>query len=211
METNDRSSQPCDCKREGHIAEYRCLDCGPVVVRCHSCIRDCHRHLFLHRIERWDHPRFLTSNLFDLGLKLYLGHNGEPCPNLSEVDASPLKTTTSAAMAPVDTPKRPDKRSSEKIFVTHVHGMCPVAIRYCQCPLHLSHVCQLLRAGLVPGSPERPESAFHVDLLGLYHTLNMESGLNMYDFYKTMVRRTNNAFRKDVPVRTRAFHAHLTY
>lgn len=198
MEVDQQSTRPCGCGREGHIAEYRCLDCDHRPVKCRKCILNAHRALSLHRIEVWDSNRFATTSLFDLGHVMHLGHSGDPCPNLSNDPlAEPAESDSTCPANPAIVGSR---RNAEQISVVHTRGIRPVAIRYCACLEAPSHIRQLLQVGLVPGSPKRPETAFSIDMLGLYHTLNMESGLSMYNFYKTLVRRTDNIFTKDVPV-----------
>ncbi|KDQ05650.1 hypothetical protein BOTBODRAFT_97118, partial [Botryobasidium botryosum FD-172 SS1] len=201
MEINPRAAQPCSCNREGSTALYRCLDCDHHPVKCKVCTLSTHQHLALHRIERWDGNHFAATSLFDLGHILYLGHDGDPCPCVS-VDPAP-----SPDLAPVG-----NKRSSEQISVVHTQGIRSVAIRYCICPgSKAPHVNQLLRAGLVPGTPDRPETAFSIEALGLFHTLNMESGIGMYDYYKTLVRRTDNVFTQDVPDRYNQFRVAMRF
>ncbi|KDQ11834.1 hypothetical protein BOTBODRAFT_76762, partial [Botryobasidium botryosum FD-172 SS1] len=104
--------------------------------------------------------------LFNLGHILYLGHDGNPCPQSNQTEP----------------------QSAGEISVAHVHGIHPVRVQYCACMNGASHVCQLLRVGLVPGTPSRPETAYTIDVLEQFHTLNMESGTNMYDFHKSLVR-----------------------
>ncbi|KDQ05827.1 hypothetical protein BOTBODRAFT_95750, partial [Botryobasidium botryosum FD-172 SS1] len=188
MESNPRTQRPCVCNRDTP-AVYRCMDCDHSNVRCQACILDSHRQLSLHRIEEWKEGHFARKTLFDLGHVLYLGHDGVPCPELTQT-------------AP---------RTAEEISIAHVHGIHPVRLRYCVCVGGPSHVCQLLRAGFVPGTPNRPETAYSIDVLALFHTLNMESGINMYDFHKSLVRRTDNVFRQDVPDRYAQFRVAMRF
>lgn len=65
------------CPLEG---KWRCRDCFGGALLCRGCCRRTHLYLPLHRIERWNAKFFEPSALWDVGVRLYLGHQGGPCP-----------------------------------------------------------------------------------------------------------------------------------
>jgi len=66
-----------DC--HAHPAKWRCLTCSSNVF-CRSCCRQRHALDLFHNIERWTGQYFQTSCLWEVGARLYMGHNGKPCP-----------------------------------------------------------------------------------------------------------------------------------
>jgi len=60
---------------------WRCRDCFGETDQCSACFR--HRHQFLpfHRVENWTGSHFQPAWLCQVGVEIYLGHNGKPCPS----------------------------------------------------------------------------------------------------------------------------------
>ena len=61
-------------------AVWRCLDCMDKRAVCVLCIRTSHANSILHRIEKWNGRYYQKGALWQVGVKLYIGHNGFPCP-----------------------------------------------------------------------------------------------------------------------------------
>lgn len=59
---------------------WRCVDCLGRPLYCRTHCRDSHSKLISHRIQRWTGRFFLDSQIWEVGVKLYLGHAGAPCP-----------------------------------------------------------------------------------------------------------------------------------
>lgn len=102
------SSSTCqnivDLKRSD-VQLWRCVDCFGQPVYCASCMRDTHRKLPFHRIESWQHGAsiesiitenflpgaptnfgfFRRSSLYNIGLQVGLGHDGDICPRTSSL------------------------------------------------------------------------------------------------------------------------------
>jgi hypothetical protein len=66
-----------DCLLAG---QWRCRDCFGGVVLCRGCCRRRHERLPFHQQEIWTGSFFTAAFLWEAGLRLYLGHNGDPCP-----------------------------------------------------------------------------------------------------------------------------------
>ncbi|KAI0666069.1 hypothetical protein C8Q78DRAFT_1072584 [Trametes maxima] len=167
--------------RRGHqfdkcaVYYYRCLDCNTLAPHCSTCILSLHKGVnfprSLHRVERWNGRFFEAINLADLGLVVDLGHEGTQCP-----DPAPVRA----------------------IMVFHVNGYHTVNIRLCGCLTDISSDSppawrQFLRADWFPATQKRPATAFTIEVLKLFHELNLKAKTNAYDFYQTLLRRTDNS------------------
>ena len=60
---------------------WRCLDCIDLRPTCVLCCRDSHQNNLFHRIEKWNGRCYQKASLWQVGVKIYAGHNGQPCPN----------------------------------------------------------------------------------------------------------------------------------
>ncbi|KAA1476902.1 hypothetical protein DENSPDRAFT_785705, partial [Dentipellis sp. KUC8613] len=76
-------------------ALWRCKDCLGQPVECDVCCVDRHCHLPFHRVEKWQGDFYGPAWLRDAGLKLHLGHGGNPCPCASAV--TPENPTSSSS------------------------------------------------------------------------------------------------------------------
>lgn len=63
--------------REG---SWRCRDCIGNGCHCIQCFRDIHRLQPFHRVEHWNGTHFDPAWLCQVGVEIYLGHGGKPCP-----------------------------------------------------------------------------------------------------------------------------------
>ena len=64
----------------------------------------------------------------------------------------------------------------------------------------LEPFCQLLRVSWYPASILRPKTVFTFDLLDTYHKASMQGKLNLYDFYTTIMQKTDNCGHLKVKV-----------
>jgi hypothetical protein len=60
-------------------AVWRCLDCSNKNPTCVLCCRESHKQYLFHRIEKWNGRFYQKGALWQVGVKIFLGHNGEPC------------------------------------------------------------------------------------------------------------------------------------
>ena len=59
---------------------WQYLDCSNKMPVCVLCCRNAHKHNIFHRVEKWNGWFFQKGGLWQVGIKIYLGHNGKPCP-----------------------------------------------------------------------------------------------------------------------------------
>ena len=68
----------CPCGQR--IATWRCKTCSGGRLLCSECCRNAHMFLPFHRVELWNGRYFEVGALWQIGLKLHLGHEGLVCP-----------------------------------------------------------------------------------------------------------------------------------
>lgn len=159
---------------------YRCRDCVNHFLMCKHCIINAHQDNPLHRIDCWQDGYFVRTELSKLGLRVYLGHGGQRCPN------------------------RPKKQGAKTtLTVVHTSGIHAVKIRWCSCLYRANdRLGQLISHGLFPGSPEESHlrSAFSIEVLRSFHMHSSNSNEAGKDFIATIGGMTNSAFPGDVKV-----------
>jgi hypothetical protein len=108
---------------------------------------------------------------------VHLGHNGYPCP-------IPGYTV-------------------DDFTVINTSGVHSVDVQFCGCygTVGGSHPrIQLLRAGLLPSTHTRPISAFTFDVLDSFHLLTLQGKTSAYDFYLSLVHKSDNTGLLDTKV-----------
>ncbi|KAG6809103.1 hypothetical protein H0H92_001589 [Tricholoma furcatifolium] len=160
---------------------FQCKDCLTREFYCSDCIVKTHVNVPLHRLQRWNGKFFESSSLYDLGLRVQLGHDGGPCV-------------------------LPEKGPSEFIILD-LNGAHRVSIDYCGCSPSLLHKrTQILRAQWFPATQDRPRTAFTFSCLKFFHELTLQGKTTVYDFFKTLMRRTDNCQLGEMLCRYQEFH-----
>ncbi|KAJ6529050.1 hypothetical protein DFH09DRAFT_1412508 [Mycena vulgaris] len=172
----DHAAHPrCVCDHpacDGGLAEVRCMDCDGCEGLSVKCIVRDHQRSPLHRVERWnwDEGFYENVSLKKLGLQFYLGRELHPdriCPH-------------------------PKRAPGKKFVVIDTKGLHEVELYYCNCGKGPSFAVQLLRMRWLPSTGGLPRTAATFNVLRLYHLLSLESKCSMGEFYKSLVRLTNN-------------------
>lgn len=116
--------------------------------------------------KRWNDTYFSNETLQNIGLEVQLGHDGADCaaPVAKSVDFEVLDTS----------------------------GQHTVTISFCGCPGAAHPRVQLLRSQWFPASMSRPNTAFTFDVLNTFQLLNLQGKISAYDFYLSLVRKTDN-------------------
>ena len=73
-----------------------------------------------------------------------------------------------------------------------MNGAHEVDVRFCGCVDACDPYLQLLRIGWYPATILRPRTAFTFNLLSTIHELTLQSKINLYDVYHTILRVTSN-------------------
>src|SRR5258705_4494094 len=59
---------------------WRYKDCANKKAVCMLCCRNAHKHDLFHYVEKWNGRFYLQGALWQVGVKIHLGHDGKPCP-----------------------------------------------------------------------------------------------------------------------------------
>jgi hypothetical protein len=116
--------------------------------------------------QRWNGDFFAKDSLQNLGLRYQLGHSGGRCP------------------CPEPGPKN--------FVVFDISGPHWISVDYCRCGT-LPNYVQLLREKWFPATLSRPQTVFTFDCLEMFHELTLQGKTSLYDYYHTLLRRSDNA------------------
>ncbi len=130
-------------------------------------------------VQEWDGEKFCGSSLEKLGLKVQVGHGRGTCSHPSLV--------------------------GRRILICDSTGMYTHRVKFCKCIDPDSGELtpewrQLMRMGWFPATTERPETVFTFRLLKTFQELNFQAKTNLYDYWKTLERITDNSGGSDIPV-----------
>ena len=117
--------------------------------------------------QKWNGNFFNKGSLRNLGLSYQFGHSGGVCP------------------CPLAGPK--------DFVVFNITGPHFVTFKYCNCGEQpLSNWTQLLHERWFPTTLSRPKMAFTFDCLETFHELTLQGKTNLFDYYHTLLQRSNN-------------------
>ncbi|KAJ7029541.1 hypothetical protein C8F04DRAFT_962701 [Mycena alexandri] len=155
---------------------HRCDDCFMDALFCTPCMVRLHSDNPFHVIKTWNGIFFVGTTLWELGLRIQLGHKrAEVCPGTSARTAEEWEKIKDVTFCVVD-----DKVIHE------------VGLDFCTCGGAQPHQIQLLCACLYPSTTVRPSSAATFHVLRRFHKLSFESKCSAYEFYNALARETNN-------------------
>ena len=220
----EREAPPSDmlcsiCKIKG--LAWRCLDCVGGCSCCTSCLRHLHQRLPFHRIQSWDGSCFQPAWLYQAGVELHLGHDGERCPanqpdeedDLSDKGVPWLSAAPSVDQddewedVPFPEGDRPTlsagfpvyKKRHHKLLVDRT-GVHPMQVNLCHCPDAESQDLQYMATGLFPSSFLEVETAFTFTLLDDLRMDNLECKTAVQNFWHRLRRITAPLQPESVPV-----------
>ncbi|KAJ7705157.1 hypothetical protein B0H14DRAFT_2181909, partial [Mycena olivaceomarginata] len=70
------------CKESDGL--YRCDHCTGQALWCEACCLIIHRTCPFHCPKKWNGKFFKKIDLDKLGLTIFFGHGGDPCPSISD-------------------------------------------------------------------------------------------------------------------------------
>ncbi|KAG1722239.1 hypothetical protein EDB19DRAFT_1898224 [Suillus lakei] len=148
---------------------------------CRACIVQQHACLPLHRIEEWTGSFFWHTTLKSLGMRVQLGQNsGHRCHN-------------------------PRPSSGNNFVVIDVSGIQEIALDFCGCKSAQIRFKQLLRVHWYPTTTTDLQTAATFNVLEHYHLLSFELKVLAYEFYHSLVRRSDNTELSPIKDRYSAF------
>lgn len=173
QETEVNAGGRCSSCGEEKSAMYRCRECFLAPAVCSKCIVKRHQLQPLHKIQVWTGLYFDEHTLHALGLVMYLGHDGAPCPVPFEV---------------------------KEMVILHTNGIHRCSVQFCNCSNSTPNFQQLVISRLFPATLKCPATAFTFDLLETFHQLALSSKITSYDYFDALKKLTNAAFPQDVEV-----------
>lgn len=126
-------------------------------------------------LQRWTGQYFTGTSLQKLGLKVHLGHGGGPCPS---------------ATAEIS-----------NFVVVDTSGQHTITMSFCECLGAPPCRIQLLRVSWFPATLLRPQTAYTFDVLNSFQLVNLQGKLSAYDYYLSLMHKTNNVGVSDLKVR----------
>ena len=129
--------------------------------------------------QEWTGEYYRRIYLRELGFVVKLGHHGSstPCPLAHR----------------------------KVVVVLHLNGIHEVVVDICGCRFDCEPYQQFLRASWFPATPLFPETCATFELLELFHLMNLQGNLTVYDFCKVLESRTDGWRLRKIPVRDHLF------
>ena len=119
-------------------------------------------------MQKWNGSFFVKTTLQTLSLRYQLSHSGAPCPC--------------------------PQAGLKNFVVFDISGPHRLAINYCQCSDEpLSNWVQLLCERWFPAMLLRLQTVFTFDCLETFHELTLQGKTNLYNYYHTLLRLSDNA------------------
>ncbi|TRM67304.1 hypothetical protein BD626DRAFT_394088, partial [Schizophyllum amplum] len=176
---------------------FVCDTCITHRRHCGNCLVDRHASLPFHHV-REDVGLFLKrADLGELGLMLWLGHDGKPCPKTLEaarakdwVDES-SRTYGSHAVA----------RGGSVLTMVDAEGVFRRTVQWCSCSPEdatSAKEVQLLDIGLYPATSDNPQTAFTLSALEDYTLSQFESRTSAQNYMLKLSRKTDPLFPHEV-------------
>lgn len=170
----------------------KCQDCFGGQLCCADCVLQGHALLPLHRLlvslcsfripclplmlvlQCWSGSFFAPTSLYSLGHRVYLGHEGKPCPNTRSV--------------------------ADSFTVVNTSGIHTVKVVFCCCAgLPKPHV-QLLCVQWFPATMHSPHTAFTFDILNTFLLLNLQGKISLFDYYYAVHHKSDNTGTQELKV-----------
>lgn len=88
----------------------------------------------------------------------------------------------------------------DKFVVVDTSGQHTIDLSYCRCVGAADRHIQLLRISWFPASIDRPRTAYTFDVLNSFQLVNLQGKLSLYDFYLSLVHKSDNMDSSDIKV-----------
>jgi hypothetical protein len=177
---NPYEKMVCGCG-SGKLRLVQCQECSPYTISCTKCFIDSHRHVRWHWAHVWDPIQRIFSQV----------DYSEVSP---AIEGSALQLGHS-----IDYISCSGNSDAQAITVVHSNGIHETKVRFCCCS-NTDRSTQLIRAGLFPGSPSYPQTAFTFALLKQFQFHTRQSRASAFDWIVGLRRMTNKVTPHKVPV-----------
>jgi hypothetical protein len=196
---------------------WKCLDCVGESFLCTACGRSRHRWLPFHRVEHWMGTHFQPAWLCQLGVEIHLGHQGKPCPTITDQEHHEGGAFAELAGNPEldDWEDEEDEEEDTELgvgsglpqltgnnvcLIVDKSGVHRLRVHPCRCtgcpPLDL----QYLDMGMFPSSLRKVQTAFTFQVLDDFRMDNLECKTSALKYYNKLRRLTSNVYPESIPV-----------
>ncbi|KAH8106480.1 hypothetical protein DFH11DRAFT_1549960 [Phellopilus nigrolimitatus] len=156
------------------VSRYRCKDCHGPGYMCGDCTVRTHRRSPLHRIDEWNGLHWQSTSLKTLGLVVHLNHDCSESVPICPAPEGSIRTIT----------------------VMDIGGIHSVNVVFCGCSASSGNAghayVQLIRQRWFPASHRLPQTVTTFNCLEDFHLMTVQGKLTGYDYYQTLVRKTDN-------------------
>ncbi|KAG1775259.1 hypothetical protein EV702DRAFT_1047112 [Suillus placidus] len=135
-----------------------------------------------HWISQWTGGFFEDTSLTKIGLEIHLGHQGKPCPEVTEESYD----TDDEGDYFTEDPWVPLVNDPRTTMVVDTSGLHSLMIRFCRCTNALSPDMQLFKMGLFPASFTLPKTAFTFAVLDNFLLDHLECGTSAMNYYSKL-------------------------
>ena len=140
------------------------------------CILKDHTKNPFHAIEEWKAPLpfWRRTTLYDLGVIIHLGHDGNICPHA---------------------------RPARFMIIVHERGIDPALVQFCGCipmdvapedSIRVADATQLLESGFWPGSWVEPRTAYTLHVMKRFQLLANTANVNAQDYMAVLAATADN-------------------
>ncbi|KAG1854600.1 hypothetical protein F4604DRAFT_1591121, partial [Suillus subluteus] len=175
---------------------YRCHGCMGEPLFCTHCCRMVHSCMPFHRISQWTGGFFKDTSLTKIGLEIHLGHQGKPCPEVTD----DWYNTDDEGDNFAEGQWVPLVNDPQMTTVVDTSGVHSLMIRFCRCASALGPDMQLFEISLFPASFTSPKTAFTFAVLDDFLLDNLECGTSAMNYYSKLRQITSSVFPHLVPV-----------
>ncbi|KAJ7719074.1 hypothetical protein B0H14DRAFT_3629631, partial [Mycena olivaceomarginata] len=189
---------------------FRCDQCTGQAHWCEACCLAVHQISPFHHPKKWNGRYFKKVDLDKLGLTIFFGHGGDPCPMLSTYTATHTSQTPEdedISMGELESNEWEDQVRTgfigDRMRFVDSTGIFSRCVRWCCCPQNdggmLSQDLQLLSARIYPATPGKPSTGFTFTVLEGFWLDALECKTAAMNFLSKLRRLTNHVFPLSVP------------
>lgn len=162
---------------------------GELLFCTHYC-RTVHSSMPFYRISQWTGGFFEDPSLTKIRLEIHLGHQGKPCPEVTEEWYDTDNKGDFFTEGPW-VPLVNDPRMTTVVDTSSLHSLM---IRFCRCTNALSPDMHLFKMGLFPASFTLLKTAFTFMVLDDFLLDNLECGTSAMNYYSKLRQITSSMF-----------------
>ncbi|KAJ7177717.1 hypothetical protein C8R46DRAFT_888663 [Mycena filopes] len=184
---------------------FRCDHCTGHGTWCETCCLAVHQTSPFHCTRKWNGRFYKKMDLDKIGLTIFFGHGGDPCPLLR--DAGVPQAFTDDGDVNMDSQEWEDETYTgfigDRMRFVDTRGIFTRRVRWCCCVDDSGHSLrpdlQLLDCRMYPATSDRPSTAFTFNVLDEFAVDTLECKTAALTFLSKLCRMTNPVFPSATP------------